>query len=181
MLALLRLATQRDDGPWSVRWPRAAVPAEVPDLDEIPGIEPYTWEVLRNGGDCVLLATGTMVLPSLEAAETLAAEGIRCTVVNCRFLKPYDRNVLREMARSHPCVVTLEEGQIANGFGAFMAREIDALELDGGPRVSALGLPDHFIEHGSRHELLAEIGLDAAGIARHVRETVEKGATLETA
>src|SRR5690606_6816319 len=91
MLALLRLATERNDGPWSVRWPRDAVPAAVPHLSEIPPIEPYTWEVLRNGPDCVFLATGTMVLKSLAAAESLASEGIRCTVVNCRFLKPYDR------------------------------------------------------------------------------------------
>ncbi|MDX1648042.1 MAG: transketolase C-terminal domain-containing protein, partial [Longimicrobiales bacterium] len=181
MLALLRLATRVDGGPWSVRWPRAAVPAEVPDLDEIEEVEPYTWEVLRNGGDCVLLATGTMVLPSMEAAATLAADGIRCTVVNCRFLKPYDRGVFEEMVRSHPCVVTVEEGQITNGFGAFMAREIDALALERQPRVSSIGVPDQFIEHGARDELLAEIGLDAAGIASRVRQAVGRSATVETA
>lgn len=181
MLALLRLAIDADDGPWSVRWPRAAVPAAVPPVDEIGAIEPYSWEVLRNGGDCVLLATGTMVLTALEAADALEREGVRCTVVNCRFLKPYDVEVFGEMVRSHPVVVTVEEGQIANGFGAFMAREIDALDLDRAPRVSALGVPDEFIEHGSRDELLAEIGLDARGIAEHVRQTVERSATLETA
>lgn len=181
MLALLRLAIDAEDGPWSVRWPRAAVPAEVPHVTEIEPVEPYTWEVLRNGGDCVLLATGTMVLPSLEAAEELEKDGVRCTVVNCRFLKPYDRDVFEEMVRSHPSVVTVEEGQIANGFGAFMAREIDALDLDAPPRVSAMGVPDHFIEHGSRDVLLGELGLDAAGIARQVRRVVRKSATVETA
>ncbi len=181
MLALLRLAIDAEDGPWSVRWPRAAVPAEVPDVTEIEPVEPHTWEVLRNGGDCVLLATGTMVLPSLAAAEELEKDGVRCTVVNCRFLKPYDRDVFEEMVRSHPAVVTVEEGQIANGFGAFMAREIDALDLDAPPRVSAMGVPDHFIEHGPRDVLLAEIGLDAAGIAQQVHRVVRKSATLETA
>jgi 1-deoxy-D-xylulose-5-phosphate synthase len=181
MLALLRLATEAGDGPWSVRWPRAAVPAEVPHLSEIPRVEPHTWEVLRNGGDAVLLATGTMVLSSIAAAEMLEHEGIRCTVVNCRFLKPYDRTVFAEMARSHPTVVTVEEGQITNGFGAFLARELDALDLERPPRVSALGVPDDFIEHGSRNELLAELGLDPEGIARHVRATVERSAELETA
>jgi len=181
MLALLRLATQRFDGPWSVRWPRASVPEAVPHLAEIASVEPYTWEILRNGADCVLLATGTMVLASLAAAEALAADGIRCTVVNCRFLKPYDRDVLEEMARSHPLVVTVEEGQVSNGFGAFLAREIDGLDLATRPRVSALGLPDAFVEHGTREELLADVGLDVPGIAGHVRGLVRRAAELEPA
>jgi 1-deoxy-D-xylulose-5-phosphate synthase len=181
MLALLRLATERSDGPWSVRWPRAVVPAGVPHLSEIPDVEPFSWEILQNGGDCVVLATGTMVLPSLEAAERLAEEAIRCTVVNCRFLKPYDRDVLEEMARSHHAVLSVEEGQVTNGFGAFIAREIDALDLASPPRVAALGLPDEFIEHGSREQLLAEVGLDPAGIAERVRRLVRKAAELEPA
>ena len=177
MLALLRLATERNDGPWSVRWPRDAVPAAVPHLSEIPPIEPYTWEVLRNGPDCVFLATGTMVLKSLAAAESLASEGIRCTVVNCRFLKPYDRGVFQEMVRSHPLVVTVEEGQVTNGFGAFIAREIDALDLPARPRVVALGIPDRFIEHGGRDELLAGIGLDTKGIAAAARSALRSTET----
>jgi 1-deoxy-D-xylulose-5-phosphate synthase len=175
MLALLRLGTESVDGPWSVRWPRAAVPYEVPHLSEIPEVRPHTWEVLRNGGDCVVLATGTMVLAALDAADALLEEGIRCTVVNCRFLKPYDRAVFEEMVRSHPVVVTVEEGQISNGFGAFMAREIAELTLDHPPMVSSLGIPDAFIEHGSRGELLAELGLDASGIASHVRVRAGRG------
>jgi 1-deoxy-D-xylulose-5-phosphate synthase len=181
MLALLRLATQKNDGPWSVRWPRAAVPAEVPPLGEIDDVEPYTWEILRNGGDCVMLATGTMVLSALAAAESLESDGVRCTVVNCRFLKPYDKDVLREMVRSHPLVLTLEEGQISNGFGAFMAREIDEIDQSPPPRVAALGVPDDFIEHGARAGLLAELGLDAEGIAAQVRRLVRRGAELEPA
>ena len=145
------------------------------------GVEIGLDRIGRESVDCVLLATGTMVLPSLEAAEELDKDGVRCTVVNCRFLKPYDRDVFEEMVRSHPAVVTVEEGQIANGFGAFMAREIDALDLESPPRVSAMGVPDHFIEHGSRDVLLGELGLDAAGIARQVRRVVRKSATLETA
>lgn len=181
MLALLRLATQAGDGPWSVRWPRAAVPYEVPHLDQIAPIEPHTWEVLRNGGDAVLLATGTMVLEAVAAAEKLDAEGIRCTVVNCRFLKPYDRTVFEEMVRSHPLVVTLEEGQVSNGFGAFMSREIDDLDMANRPRVAALGVPDAFVQHGSRGELMAEIGLDLDGITAAIRSRVQRAAELETA
>lgn len=170
MLALLRLATERGDGPWSVRWPRDVVPAEVPALAEIPAVEPHTWEILRNGADVVILAVGTMVLQSLAAAGTLAGDGVRCTVVNCRFLKPYDRDVFEEMARSHPAVLTVEEGQVSNGFGAFMARELDALDLANRPRMAAMGIPDRFVEHGARKTLMADLGLDAAGIVARVRE-----------
>ena len=181
MLALLRLATRRNDGPWSVRWPRAAVPDDVGDLAQIPDVEPFSWEILRNGGDCVLLATGTMVLTSLEAAAALEDAGVRCSVVNCRFLKPYDRAVFEEMVRSHPTVVTVEEGQISNGFGAYLARELDELDLERRPRVLALGIPDAFVEHGSRGELLREIGLDAAGVAASVRAFVAQAREMEPA
>jgi 1-deoxy-D-xylulose-5-phosphate synthase len=175
MLALLRLATQRMDGPWSVRWPRDSVPAEVPALSEIPPLEPHTWEILRSGADAAILAVGTMVIPALAAAEQLAGEGIRCTVVNCRFLKPYDTELFEEVARSHPVLLTVEEGQVSNGFGAFMARELDGLGLAHRPRASALGIPDAFVEHGARKALLAGIGLDAVGIAARVREICAVG------
>lgn len=173
MLALLRLATGfQGPGPWSVRWPRDAVPEEVPHVSEVPLLEPFTWEILRNGADVAVLAVGTMVHTSLEAAEELATEGIRCTVVNCRFLKPYDGAVLEEMVRSHPAVLTVEEGQVSNGFGAFMAREVDAMGLAQRPRMASAGIRDAFIEHGSRAELLADVGLDVAGIVSRVRTLV---------
>ncbi|MDP2955907.1 MAG: 1-deoxy-D-xylulose-5-phosphate synthase [Longimicrobiales bacterium] len=180
MLALVRLATERRDGPWSVRWPRDSVPAEVPRLADIPGVEPHTWEILRNGADAAILAVGTMVQASLAAADLLAAEGIRCTVVNCRFLKPYDHDVFEEMARSHPVVLTVEEGQVVNGFGAYMARELDALALRHHPRMASMGIPDLFVEHGARKALLAAIGLDPAGIAARVRELsrVDEGSAV---
>ncbi|MEX0837357.1 MAG: 1-deoxy-D-xylulose-5-phosphate synthase [Gemmatimonadota bacterium] len=178
MLALLRLGTEQDEGPWSVRWPRDAVPTEVPHLSKIDRVEPFTWEILRNGGDMVFLATGTMVETSLEAADVLAEQGTRASVVNCRFLKPYDRQVFEEMVRSHPVVVTVEEGQITNGFGAFMSREIDALDLETRPKVVTLGIPDRFIEHGGRGELLTEIGLDAAGVAASAQRALGRAASV---
>lgn len=179
LLALVRLATETGDGPWSVRWPRAAVPEEVPHLNEIEHIVPYTWEILRTGADCALLAVGTMVLPALEAADALEDHGIRCSVVNCRFLKPFDHLTLEEMVKSHPVVLTLEEGQLTNGFGAFIAREINTLSLDTPPQISAIGLPDEFIDHGSREALLADLGLDVAGIISRVRELTISKAALE--
>ena len=175
MLALLRMGVSQDAGPWSVRWPRDTVPAEVPHLSEIPDVEPHSWEILRNGADVAILAVGTMVLPALAAAEKLAAEGVRCTVVNCRFLKPYDREVFQEMVRSHPAVLTVEEGQVVNGFGAYMARELDALNLEHRPRMASMGIPDAWVQHGARKQLLAEIGLDADGISSRVRALCAAG------
>jgi hypothetical protein len=120
MLALLRHALESNDHPFSIRYPRDAVPAEVPALPDIPGVERGSWEQLREGGDVALLAVGTMVLPALEAAEALAEEGIEASVVNCRFLKPYDRELLGRILVEHRVVLTLEEGAVVNGFGAFI-------------------------------------------------------------
>ena len=184
MLALVRLGVEHEDGPFSVRWPRDAVPAEVPHVSEIPAVEYGTWEVLRRGYDIALLATGTMVLAALEAAQALSARGIQATVVNCRFLKPHDRGVLREVAEGHGKVLTVEEGAVLNGFGACMAREIDALNVGHEVQVRCLGLPDRFVEHGARGVLLRELGLDAEGIvteARRLLGDVVSAASVESA
>jgi 1-deoxy-D-xylulose-5-phosphate synthase len=183
MLALLRMGTQQDQGPWSVRWPRDSVPRHVPPLAEIPDVEVGSWEVLRRGSDVAILAVGTMVEPALRAAHDLEEEGILCTVVNCRFLKPYDAAVLDEVVQTHPVVLTVEEGQLANGFGAFMSREIDGLGLDVRPRVDSMGIPDEWVEHGARQILLEDLGLDFAGIARRVRllSGKKRAASLESA
>ncbi len=178
MVGLLKTGLEHDEGPFSIRYPRDAVPAPVPPADEIPAVEYGTWEVLRDGGDVAILAVGTMVLPALEAARSLAAEGIHATVVNCRFLKPYDRAVLTEVLDAHSAILTVEEGAVVNGFGAYMAREIQ--DIDPRVHVRTLGIPDRFVEHGGRGALLAELGLDAEGIMAATRplvsETVAKAA-----
>jgi len=185
MVGLLKAGLDHDSGPFSVRWPRAAVPAEVPPTSEIAAVPYGTWEVVRRGEGLAILAVGTMVLPALDAAQELSARGIETTVVNCRYLKPYDAEVLAEVLASHSVVLTVEEGQLSNGFGAFMAREI--AEMENGHRVhtSSMGIPDRFIEHGSRDVLLAEMGLDARGIADRARTLASKhgvgGAARETA
>ena len=173
LLGLLRMGVARTEGPVSIRWPRDAVPAEVPPISEIPAVPYGTWELLRKGQGIALLATGTMVLPAVEAATRLHEDGIHATVVNCRFLKPYDRAVFEEVVRTHAAILTLEEGAVVNGFGAYMAREIDTFAGARAVRVESMGLPDRFIEHGSREELLGEIGLDTAGIVARVRMIAE--------
>jgi 1-deoxy-D-xylulose-5-phosphate synthase len=165
MLGLLRTAVGHLDGPFSIRWPRDAVPDDVPPMSEIPEVPYGTWEIMRRGHGLAILAVGTMVLPALQAAQTLAASGIQATVVNCRYLKPYDRQCLEEMVRSHSAFVTVEEGTVVNGFGAFMSRELAELEGSRPILVETLGIPDVFVEHGSREQLLSGMGLDADSIA----------------
>ena len=172
MLALVRLGIQYESGPFSVRWPREAVPQAVPHVSEIPDVEYGTWEILRRGSDLTFLATGTMVGTASEAAEVLASHGIQAEVVNCRFLKPYDRDVLRDIAERHQRVITIEEGSVINGFGAYMTRELSALAPEHTIEVRCLGLPDRFIEHGGRDALLADLGLDAEGIATEARRMI---------
>ncbi len=169
MVGLLKTGIEWEGGPFSVRWPRDNVPAAVPSVSEIPPVEYGTWEILRNGKDVVLLATGTMVHPALEAAETLAREGVDACVVNCRFIKPLDEACLADLFPAHTAALTIEEGTVVNGFGAFVRARIG--ESWPSVRVTSLGLPDGFVEHGERGELLAELGLTAEGIARHVRAT----------
>ena len=170
MLALLRLGLSLDDGPFSIRWPRAAVPEEVPPIDEIPGVALGSWEVIRDGSDLAVLAVGTMVESALEAASALAEQRIAATVVNCRFLKPYDRELLARLLDDHDAVLTIEEGTQVNGFGAFLAREIvDDPGLRFPASFGTMGIPDRFLEHGSREILLAEAGLDVAGIIGRAR------------
>jgi 1-deoxy-D-xylulose-5-phosphate synthase len=170
MIGLLRLGIEWNVGPFSIRWPRDTVPTLPPPAAEIPAVTYGTWEVLREGGDIALLATGTMVLPALEAAEQLAAEGIDATVVNCRFLKPLDEECLARLFPAHPQLLTIEEGTVANGFGAFARARIGEEWPE--VRGSSMGLPDAFVPHGERDELLAEVGLTPQGIAARVRSLV---------
>jgi 1-deoxy-D-xylulose-5-phosphate synthase len=130
--------------------------------------------VLRQGSELAILAVGTMVLPALEAATTLAREGFDVSVVNCRFLKPYDELTLAALLQTHRQILVVEEGTIVNGFGAFMAAEIG--KMDGGVRVAIHGVPDRLIDHASRKRQLALLGLDAEGIARRVRALRESEA-----
>jgi 1-deoxy-D-xylulose-5-phosphate synthase len=169
MLALLRLGVAHEEGPFSIRYPRDAVPKEVPAMADIPPVAHGSWEVLREGGDLAILAVGTMVLTALDAAMELAEEGLEATVVNCRFLKPHDRETLGRILAEHRVVLTLEEGAVTNGFGAFLGREIaDDPGLPTPARFGTHGIPDRFIDHGPRKVLLAELGLDAQGVRNRV-------------
>jgi len=169
MLALLKLGVNHNEGPFSIRWPRDSVPDAVPHISETPDVPYGSWEILRRGTDVAILAVGTMVLEAMKAAESLSAEGIDATVVNCRFMKPYDGQILREVVETHKRVLTVEEGAVVNGFGAFLGRELREIPEASGILLRTMGIPDDFIAHGSRVELLREIDLDAQGIGERIR------------
>jgi 1-deoxy-D-xylulose-5-phosphate synthase len=115
-----------------------------------------------------------MVNTSLAAADALAAEGLDVTVVNCRYLKPYDEVTLNAVLADHTHVLTVEEGTIVNGFGAYMSAIIQRLAPT--VRVATHGVPDRIVYSASRSKQLATLGLDATGIAERVRALHESEA-----
>jgi 1-deoxy-D-xylulose-5-phosphate synthase len=119
-------------------------------------------EVRRQGEKLAILAFGTLLAPALEAAEKLNA-----TVVNMRWVKPLDVELLVQIAQTHERLVTVEEGCIMGGAGSAVGEALQQLNLQ--RSVLHLGLPDEFIEHGDPAKLLALQGLDAAGIEASIR------------
>ena len=186
MLGLLRTAVTHDGGPFAFRYPRDASPDIVPPIAEIEAVPYGSWEIVKrgsgtrdSGGGLAILAVGTMVIPSIAAAEILATDGTSATVVNCRFMKPYDEAMLSEIVAEHRHVLVVEEGTVVNGFGAHMSSVI--AQLDPKVHVMAHGVPDVFVEQAPRVRQLAEVGLDALGIAaraRMLRQTDGRGARL---
>ncbi|MGZ5198849.1 MAG: 1-deoxy-D-xylulose-5-phosphate synthase [Telluria sp.] len=149
-------------GPAAVRYPRGAGTG-VAAGRELAAIEIGTGEVLRDGEGVAILAFGSMVAPSLAAGAELGA-----TVANMRFVKPLDTQLVARLARGHARLVTVEEGSLMGGAGAAVAEALAAAGLT--RPLLMLGLPDRFIQHGDRAALLADVGLDAGGIAASIRQ-----------
>jgi 1-deoxy-D-xylulose-5-phosphate synthase len=121
-------------------------------------------EIRREGrSGLLLLAFGTMVAPCIAIAERLDA-----TLVNMRFVKPLDEDAVRRLAASHSCVVTLEENVIAGGGGSAVGECLAAQGIE--RSLHHIGIPDRFIEHGSREDCLRMAGLDAAGVERAIAQ-----------
>jgi 1-deoxy-D-xylulose-5-phosphate synthase len=166
LIGLLRAGLAHTAGPFCTRYPRDKAPADPRPAKEIPAVPYGTWEQLRSGREVAILAVGTMVLPAVQAAELLAAEGIECSVVNCRFLKPLDTAMLDALTARHHTLVTVEEGTIVNGFGAYLAETLQTTHPE--TRVVALGVPDRLVEQAPRADQLETFGLTAGGIARRI-------------
>ena len=176
MLALLRSGLAYQKGPFCLRYPRDATPDIVPPVAEIEPVPHATWEILRRSTSAgrdpehpiAILAVGTMVLPSLAAADILNESGMSVTVVNCRYLKPHDERVLAQIVADHRNILVIEEGTIVNGFGSHMTAIIAA--MDPSVRVFTHGVPDGFVDQAPRARQLSVLGLDAAGIAQRATD-----------
>lgn len=144
------------NGPAAVRYPRGKGPGAA--VEESMTLLPIgKAEVRRKGKGIAILAFGSMVTPALEAGETLDA-----TVINMRFIKPLDEACILEMAASHDLIVTVEENTVAGGAGNGVNEVLNAHGIK--TPILTIGLPDRFIEQGSREEVLTDAGLDTAGI-----------------
>lgn len=162
---MLDFALQHDS-PCSLRYPKANA-VEVP-RSSTP-LELGKAEVLEWGRDGVILCAGAQLAACASAAAALRSEGLDVGVVNARFVKPIDREVVERALRECNFVLTVEEGALMGGFGSAVLETAADLGLSAA-HVRRLGIPDRFIEHGDRDELLADLGLDAEGIARACRE-----------
>jgi len=154
--------------PMAIRYPRGSgvgVDLE-PKLHEIPIGK---GEILRDGEDVAILAIGNMVTPALEAAAALSKQGIEATVVNARFAKPLDAELIINIASRIKRLVTIEENTTSGGFGNSV---VELLQQSGVSdiQLKSIGIPDEFVEQGSQAVLRAKYGLDAEGITKQVLE-----------
>jgi 1-deoxy-D-xylulose-5-phosphate synthase len=168
------------DGPVAIRYPKAVLE---PGLDNRFGEDrrPVTMgqsEPLLDGPDGLIVGCGSLVGSCLAAVEELKKEGINVGLINARFIKPLDKDTLLKRIQMSPWVVSVEENTLQAGFGSALLEVIHDAALQTGP-IRRLGIPDQFIEHGDRADLLSDLMLDANGIADVCREL--SGQTAATA
>lgn len=154
-------------GPAAIRYPRGNGVGV--DISSSPAkLEIGKAEMLREGKDAVIVAYGSMVQPALKAAEKLASQGIQASVVNARFAKPLDNDLLVRLAVEYSLIVTAEEAYLAGGFGSAVMESLEEAGLLESLTLLRMGVPDEIVTHGDPKELLAGYGLDADGIAQRV-------------
>jgi 1-deoxy-D-xylulose-5-phosphate synthase len=183
MRHMLHTALQLE-GPAAFRFPRASGAGV--SLDPSPEALPLgKGRLLRKGGnrpDVAVIACGTVARAAVAAAEALAREGVEVAVVDARFVKPLDEELVCSVAAAARRVVTVEEGALAGGFGAACLEAFDRRGvLAAGLRLRRLGLPDQFVTHGDAGKQRAAFGLDASGIAATCRELLGERRATEVA
>jgi 1-deoxy-D-xylulose-5-phosphate synthase len=154
-------ALNQKEMPFSIRYPKSSS-IEFTENGQVELLPIGDWEIMQHGNDLAILAVGPMVYTALEAAAELEKKGVSCEVVNCRFIKPMDLKYLQKICKKFTRIITIEEGTVKGGFGSGVAQWLMSKEFNG--KVSIMGLPDSFVKHGSREELLQSLGLDAPGI-----------------
>lgn len=159
-------------GPAAMRYPRGnGVGAPIDQPPQL--LEIGKAELLRDGGEVAIVAYGSMVHPSLQAADNLAKDGIEATVINARFVKPLDSGLLLALARTKRLIVTVEEAYLAGGFGSAVLELLEENGLQDKVSFVRMGIPDRIVTHGDPKLLLAKYGLDSDGIYTRVKQAVE--------
>jgi 1-deoxy-D-xylulose-5-phosphate synthase len=160
LVAMLK-SSLKYSGPIAIRYPRGSGPQEEVDY-RLPVLPFGRGELLREGEDLVILAVGPLVYQALEAAEQLSMKGKEAAVINCRFVKPLDEELILEWSNRTKKVITIEENVIAGGFGSAVLELLADRGFNG--EAARMGIPDSFLGHGAPDLLCRSIGLDAAGI-----------------
>jgi len=159
-------------GPSAIRYPRGN--GFGVDISDAPKhIEIGKAEILRDGGEVAILAYGSMVYPAMDAATSLAKAGIESTVINARYVKPLDSELIIALARSMRLIVTVEDAYLAGGFGSAVLELLEENGLSDKIKIVRMGVPDRIVTHGDPKLLLAKYGLDADGIFSKVSQTLE--------
>ncbi|MCF7908312.1 MAG: 1-deoxy-D-xylulose-5-phosphate synthase [Candidatus Omnitrophica bacterium] len=155
--------------PVSIRYPREAAYS----LDKKQAIEIGKSELIRAGEDVCLIALGSMVRVAVECSDLLAKEGIKLTVVNARFIKPLDEDLLKQLVLNHDLIITIEEGNLAGGFGSAVIELYESYDLLKKTKLIRVGFPDEFIPAAKRKDLLNMYGLDAESLSGKIRKALE--------
>ena len=162
---MLKWAIRKADGPVAIRYPRGSA---FDALEEFRApIRHGKWEILYDESDLCLLATGSMVETAMEVRSMLKKEGANCSLINCRFVKPLDEEVLLQAAQGHELLVTLEENVEAGGFGSLVLSSLNDLGVH--VLLERIALPDAYIEAGSVDLLKQETAMDAESIYKRIR------------
>jgi 1-deoxy-D-xylulose-5-phosphate synthase len=157
--------------PTAVRYPRGNGIGVKMD-EQFHLLELGKGEILQDGQDCAIVALGSMVFPSLKAAEKLAAAGISASVVNARFVKPLDEELITCLANEKPFLVTVEEAALMGGFGSAVMELLEARGIQG-CQLLRIGVPDRLIPHGSPSLLHAKYGIDADGVYERIKSFIQ--------
>ncbi|MFN3420261.1 MAG: transketolase C-terminal domain-containing protein, partial [Armatimonadota bacterium] len=165
-------ALKYERGPIAVRYPRGAG-VGVPMDDELKELPIGKGEWLRDGTDAVIVGIGPIVYEALEASRRLEQDGFSVGVINARFVKPIDKELLADAVERAGKIVTVEEHTLCGGFGSAVLEALNDLGLNHVP-VLRIGICDHFVEHGKIKELQMLLKLDADGIYQQVKEWLQK-------
>jgi 1-deoxy-D-xylulose-5-phosphate synthase len=164
---MLKTALDYENGPIAVRYPRINGTGVTLDKVMLP-IPIGTWEVVREGDVVAILAIGPMVQIAEEAAVALEVQGIKLQIINARFIKPLDENMLLKLAKERTHIITMEEAALLGGFGSAVLEFYAKNEITG-VQVKCLGIPDYYVEHGSVKEQRAEVELTVENLIEQVK------------